>query len=1086
MTSFETDKSRNTQRRDDLVLIQTAAQAKWARERVFEVDAPSSGDAPPKFFGNFPYPYMNGLLHLGHAFSLSKVEFASAYQRLCGKRALFPFAFHCTGMPIKAAADKIRRELFERDNPDTLLEHDESVAKKGVTMPGDVTGEGDAVEPATFKSKKSKATAKAAHAATQWEIMRLSGVPEEDIKLFADPKHWLVHFPPLGVRDVTALGCGVDWRRSFITTDANPYYDSFVRWQFNTLHARGYIVRDKRYAVFSPQDGQPCADHDRSSGEGVGPQEYTLIKLAVASESLVGALSPLAGRHVFLAAATLRPETMYGQTNCWVLPEGCYGAYEVAGGDVLVMTARAALNMSYQEGLSSPPSVPTPLLEITGFQLIGLQLRAPLSLHTTVYALPMLTILTTKGTGIVTSVPSDSPDDYMALCDLQAKPALREKYGVASEWVLPFAPVPVIHTTEFGNAAAPAVCALLKIRSQNDRMLLDEAKHLTYLKGFTDGVMLVGPHSGLPVREAKPLIRKALLASGDALSYSEPERQVISRSGDECVVALTDQWYLQYGEEKWRAVTQGALDSMDTKNDETRNQFNGTMGWLRQWACSRSFGLGSRVPWDPDFLIESLSDSTLYMAYYTVAHLLQKGDMYGQNGSVPAEFLTDDVWDSILLGKPLPANTPFPPELLLKMRAEFEYWYPFDLRVSGRDLIQNHLTFCLYNHTALLPARHWPRAMRCNGHLLLNGDKMSKSTGNFKTLAQAVAEYSADAVRVALADAGDGLDDANFEVATANAAVLRLTRELVWAGEVVDAASAGKLRTGILVFADRAFNADMDAVVHNASAAYESLAFRAALKAAYFDLHNARDAYRVLAGEAGLHSLCALRFVDLSARLLAPIAPHFAEHVWGNLLHKPGSVLTSGWPDAGQPDEILRAASTYLARTVVDWRKAIAKSAAHPKAKPLQRMRCASLDAYVATHFSGWRTACLDVLSKNYNAADNTFGPDGTILAALRSGALSHLADDKAVAKVAMPFIRYKQEEARCGGGEAVLQPALPFDEAKLLADNGDHVARALGLDAFRVHTLSDAAAVAAAPDAAKAASAEPGQPAIFLGFVLA
>lgn len=54
-----------------------------------------------KFFGNFPYPYMNGLLHLGHAFSLSKLEFSAAFERLRGKRVLFPQAFHCTGMPIK-------------------------------------------------------------------------------------------------------------------------------------------------------------------------------------------------------------------------------------------------------------------------------------------------------------------------------------------------------------------------------------------------------------------------------------------------------------------------------------------------------------------------------------------------------------------------------------------------------------------------------------------------------------------------------------------------------------------------------------------------------------------------------------------------------------------------------------------------------------------------------------------------------------------------------------------------------------------------------------------------------------------------
>eukprot|EP00976_Prorocentrum_cordatum_P035827 728679-Prorocentrum_minimum.AAC.1 len=50
---------------------------------------------------------------------------------------------------------------------------------------------------------------------------------------------------------------------------------------------------------------------------------------------------------------------------------------------------------------------------------------------------------------------------------------------------------------------------------------------------------------------------------------------------------------------------------------------------------------------------------------------------------------------------------------------------------------------------------HWPRAFRCNGHLLLNKEKMSKSTGNFKTLKQAIEEYSADACRIALADAGE-------------------------------------------------------------------------------------------------------------------------------------------------------------------------------------------------------------------------------------------------------------------------------------------------------------------------------------------
>lgn len=52
--------------------------------------------------------------------------------------------------------------------------------------------------------------------------------------------------------------------------------------------------------------------------------------------------------------------------------------------------------------------------------------------------LPLLTISTKKGTGVVTSVPSDSPDDYAAFTDLKKKPKLREKFGVKDEWVMPF------------------------------------------------------------------------------------------------------------------------------------------------------------------------------------------------------------------------------------------------------------------------------------------------------------------------------------------------------------------------------------------------------------------------------------------------------------------------------------------------------------------------------------------------------------------------------------------------------------------------------------------------------------------------
>lgn len=114
MAPISTEPPQNTARRDRLVEIQNASQALWASSKAFEIDAPldgSTGTPDEKFYGNFPYPYMNGLLHLGHAFSLSKLEFAAAFHRVCGKNVLFPQAFHCTGMPIKACADKLKREI---------------------------------------------------------------------------------------------------------------------------------------------------------------------------------------------------------------------------------------------------------------------------------------------------------------------------------------------------------------------------------------------------------------------------------------------------------------------------------------------------------------------------------------------------------------------------------------------------------------------------------------------------------------------------------------------------------------------------------------------------------------------------------------------------------------------------------------------------------------------------------------------------------------------------------------------------------------------------------------------------------------
>lgn len=139
---------------------------------------------------------------------------------------------------------------------------------------------------------------------------------------------------------------------------------------------------------------------------------------------------------------------MYGQTNCFVLPEGQYGAFEFKNNEVLIVSERAALGLTHQDMAMEWGKVRC-LLPLTGSDLLGLALKAPNSVYERVYTLPLMTISMGKGTGVVTSVPSDAPDDYIALKELKDKPLWREKFGLTAEMVDPFEVIPIIGRTTY-------------------------------------------------------------------------------------------------------------------------------------------------------------------------------------------------------------------------------------------------------------------------------------------------------------------------------------------------------------------------------------------------------------------------------------------------------------------------------------------------------------------------------------------------------------------------------------------------------------------------------------------------------------
>ena len=181
-SSAATLKLENTEKRDTLVSFEKQAQQQWADSHVFEPEAPSIDEEPfdtttpdqlhqkyPKWLGNFAFPYMNGTLHAGHGFTASKIEFTAGFQRMEGKRALFPLAWHLTGMPIKACADKLVKEVemfgqnFERCPVDDVV--DDSSAPQAV--PPAPTQSETKTDLSKFSAKKGKSNAKAIKAKYQ-------------------------------------------------------------------------------------------------------------------------------------------------------------------------------------------------------------------------------------------------------------------------------------------------------------------------------------------------------------------------------------------------------------------------------------------------------------------------------------------------------------------------------------------------------------------------------------------------------------------------------------------------------------------------------------------------------------------------------------------------------------------------------------------------------------------------------------------------------------------------------------------------------------------------------------------------------
>ena len=690
-------------------------------------------------------------------------------------------------------------------------------------------------------------------------------VPEEKIKEFSEPVKIANYFHQEIKSGMIEMGYSIDWRREFTTID--PAYNKFIEWQFRKLKSKKLVIQGSHPVGWCPKDQNPVSQHDTLGDVEPDFTEYILIKF----------------RHdkYVIPTATLRPETIFGVTNLWINPDVTYKIAKVNGENWIVSAecARKLEFLNKKVGLVG---------EIKGIDLVGKKVKVP-ERDDEIIIFPASFVKSGNGSGIVMSVPAHAPFDYQALEDI------KKGRGNLDQNLLNVAksinPISIIQTDGYGEIPAKEVIEKFHIESQTNPNLEEATKEL-YGREFYGGKLKKNTHqfAGKAVADAKDEIKKWILDTKNAdILFELNDGPIKCRCGSECVVKiLNDQWFLDYSNKKWKEGAHSCINEMKILPDEIRSEFNYVVDWLRERACARQHGLGTKLPWDKDWIIESLSDSVIYMAYYILAKYVNKKQIVGEN-------LGDEFFDYIFLGQgdaqKIAFDCKITQDLLMQIRNEFEYFYPVDARHSGRDLVPNHLTFFVFNHIAIFPKKYWPEEIVVNGSVLMEGSKMSKSMGNIIPLRDAVRTYGADPIRLAILISAELLQDADFNIEAIKGIKNKLENML----EECSKYKPNEITT--LQQEDIWLQSRLQQLVSEITTALQKMRLREALHYVLYQFDSDIEWYLKRAEAKNRTDVGTMLHEVLSVRvaMLSPFAPHITEEMWEKL-GNPGSVSKSPWP----------------------------------------------------------------------------------------------------------------------------------------------------------------------------------------------
>ncbi len=697
------------------------------------------------------------------------------------------------------------------------------------------------------------------------ELHDLFHISKEDIEKMTDPVFIVEYMMKEQEQGMIRQGLGIDWRRKFRSID--PIFSKFVEWQFAILNAKGFLVQGKHPLGWCPNENNAVGMHDTKGDVEPEIAEEIAIKFKVEGED------------ASIICTTYRPETIFGVTNIFVNKNVPYVLCDVEGSKYYMSKAASSV-LSFQLQINI-------IQEVSAEQMLSKKCRNPKT-NEVIPVLPGFFVKDAIGTGAVMSVPAHAPFDYSAIerlrnegvdvSSIKPKKLIEVKIGRSLSDVSAGEAKPV-------HVDMPALAYLEVLHADANAIdeMLEFATKLQYREESHWGTMLVEEFKGMSEPAAREKIKAQLVSSKDALKmYVIQNAPIKCRCKENVVVKIVDnQWFLNYGNAEWKELTKRAFEKMQVKPEKLRNTLLTAINWIDLRAVARAQGLGTKFPIDKNFIIESLSDSTIYMSFYTISHLIR---------DIEPEKLKPEFFDFVMLGKgdanKVSESTGIDFELVKKCRESFEYWYRETSRHSGSDLVFNHLTMYIFNHVAVFGEEYWPKQMVVNGLVLYEGEKMSKSMGNIVPLVDGLKIASADALRTVIITSSDLFSDSEYSAAAING----IKERFEFLNDLVN--KIADFQSGELKHIDYWLYSKLNYKIKRATEKMEDLEVR---DVATDVLYNSVIELRHYMERGGSNGIVIKDYLQNLALLLHPVAPHISEELWHNLGNATLAV-TERWP----------------------------------------------------------------------------------------------------------------------------------------------------------------------------------------------